>query len=126
MKAMTFLLVLSALLAACSDPLAPFQPEVANVPDNFQFQATALTNVTATKQYIWQNSGTTANVNQSSAVSGGAATLTIRDANGTQVYAQDVSANGTFVTSAGVSGAWTIQVVLTNVDGTVNFRAQKP
>ena len=60
------------------------------------------------------------------AITAGTATLTIRDANGTQVYSQSLTVNGTLVTNAGMSGNWTIQVALTNVSGTLNFRAQKP
>lgn len=102
-----------------------FQPQVTNQPDNFQFQATGVTNVTQTLQYTWQNSGTMANVNQATTVTSGTATLTIRDAANTQVYQANMSANGTFVTNAGTTGAWTIEVVLTNYSGTINFRVQK-
>lgn len=56
----------------------------------------------------------------------GTATLIIKDAASTQVYTKDLNANGTFVTTAGTSGAWTIRVELVNVSGTLNFRVQKP
>jgi len=117
----------SLLLAAgCgSDALAPFQPQINNAPDNFQFQATGLTNVTTTVQYTWSNTGTTATVNHSSAVTGGSATLTIRDANGTQVYSGPLVASANPTTSAGIAGAWTIRVDLVNTSGTLNFRVQK-
>ena len=114
------------LLLACSDPLGPFQPQITNVPDNFQLQATGLNNVTTTVQYTWQNSGTTANVNQATVTTAGTATLIIKHAAGTQVYTKDLNANGTFVTSAGTSGAWTIRLELVSVSGTLNFRVQKP
>ncbi|HEU5260667.1 MAG TPA: hypothetical protein VFU41_04480 [Gemmatimonadales bacterium] len=116
----------AVLLLACgSDPLAPFQPEINNAPDNFQFQATGLTGVTTTAQYAWQNTGTQATVNHSSTVTGGSATLTIKDANGTQVYTGALVASGNPTTSAGVAGAWTISVQLSNTRGTLNFRVQK-
>lgn len=114
-------------LAACSDdPLAPFEPEVANLTDSFQLQATDVTGVTATVTYTWQNTGTTANVNQATVRNAGTAVLTIRDADGTQVYSQDLAANGTFQTSAGTAGGWTIRVVLNEFSGTLNFRSEKP
>lgn len=117
------------LMAGCggqSGVLNPqFQPQITNQPDNFQFQATNVTNVTQTLQYTWQNSGTMASVNQATTSTAGTATLTIRDASGTQVYTKDLNANGTFPTTAGTTGAWTIQVVFTNWSGTVNFRVQK-
>ena len=121
-------LMAMALLAACSNstgPLAPFQPQITNVADNFQFQATGVTNVTWTFTYNWSNTGDSATVNQSTTVTGGAATLTIYDKNGTQLYTQSLSANGTFGMTKGVAGNWTIKVVFTNYSGTVNFRVQK-
>ena len=41
-----------------TNPLAAFQPEIGNATDNFQFQATGITNVTTTVEYTWQNTGT--------------------------------------------------------------------
>ena len=117
----------SLLLAAgCgSDALAPFQPQINNAPDNFQFQATGLTNVTTTVQYTWSNTGTAATVNHSSTVTGGSATLTIRDANGIQVYSGALVASANPTTSTGVTGNWTVRVDLLNTTGTLNFRVQK-
>lgn len=118
----------AAALTACGSataPLAAFQPQITNAPDNFQFQATGVTKVTSTSTYPWSNSGTAASVNQATTVTAGSATVTILDQNGAQVYTKDLSANGTFPTSTGVTGSWTIKVVLTNYSGTVNFRAQK-
>lgn len=112
--------------SGCSNnSLAPFQPQINNAADNFQFQATGLTNVTTTVQYTWSNSGTQATVNHSSAVTGGTATLTIKDANGTQVYTGALVASANPTTSAGVAGSWTIRVDLVNTGGTLNFRVQK-
>jgi hypothetical protein len=117
-----------ALAAACGNgtgPLAPYQPQISNVADNFQFQATGVSNITWTYTYTWSNSGDSATVNQATTVSGGSATLTILDHNGTQVYTQSLSANGTFGMTKGLAGNWTIKVVFTNYGGTVNFRVQK-
>ncbi len=67
-----------------------------------------------------------ASINHSSAVTAGTATLTIKDAAGTQVYLGALASSGTVMTSpSGVSGNWTIIVTLTNVSGTLNFRVQK-
>ena len=117
-----------ALLAACSNstgPLAPFQPQISNVADNFQFQATGVTNATWTYTYAWSNSGDSATVNQATTVTTGSATVTIFDKNGTQLYSQSLSANGTFGMTKGVAGTWSVRVVFTNYAGTVNFRVQK-
>src|SRR5213075_1720395 len=91
---------------ACNSSLAPFQPEIANLTDNFQFQATNVRNVSSTTDYAWQNTGTIANVNQATVLSLGNASLTIFDAQNTQVYSKDLTANGTFQTSAGTAGTW--------------------
>ncbi|HEU4997279.1 MAG TPA: hypothetical protein VFT29_20825 [Gemmatimonadaceae bacterium] len=120
-----FSIAIFAVLA-CSDSLAPFQPEIANATDSFQLQATGVRSVTNTFEYTWQNTGTTANVNQATVVIAGTATLTILDAQGQQVYAKDLAQNGTFQTSAGNAGAWKIRMALTNYSGTLNFRVQKP
>lgn len=126
----TVLVLLLATVAGCGgggSALNPqFQPQVTNQADNFQFQTTGITNITQTLQYTWQDSGTLASINQACSITGGTATLTILDANGTQVYSASLAANGTFTTSpAGVAGNWTIKVVLSNVSGTLNFRVQK-
>ncbi len=102
-----------------------FQPEVANLTDNFQFQATGVTNVSQTLNYTWQNTGTAANVNQATTLTAGSATLTIFDASGTQVYTRSLTDNGTFATSTGTTGAWRINLALSGVSGTLNFRVQK-
>lgn len=112
------------VLAGCSDALAPFQPEITNAPDNFQFQATGLTDVSWSQEYVWQNSDATANVDHSSAVTAGTTLLTIRDAAGTQVYASPLAPSGSLSTLAGTAGSWRITLTLTNVSGTLNFRVQ--
>lgn len=101
------------------------QPQIINNPDNFEFQATNLRNLTQTIQYTWQNTGTVANVNQATSITAGTATLRIRDSVGAQVFSNDLKANGTFVTGTGVTGNWTIEVALSGVTGTINFRVQK-
>jgi len=117
-----------ALSAACGDsnPIGPSnQPEVANNTDNFQFQASNLSGTTQTLAYLWTNTGTAANVDQSGAAGSGEATLIIRDASNTQVYSGDLRNTGTFVTSTGAIGTWRIEVQLRNFTGTLNFRVQK-
>ena len=102
-----------------------FQPQVSNAPDNFQFQATNVQGVTQTLNYAWQNTGIAATVNQATTVTAGQAILTIKDANGMQVYMADLVNNGTFTTATGATGNWTITLTLTNYSGTLNFRVQK-
>ena len=115
-----------ALAASCADEsLAPFPPEIGSATDNFQFQVTALEDVSTAVEYDWQHTGTVANVNQSTSLSAGAATLVVRDAQGTQVYRRSLTDNGTFQTSAGAAGRWRIRVELSGASGAVNFRVQR-
>ncbi len=128
-KVVKLLLVMSAcsaLAAGCDSSTSPgISPEIANVVDSFQYQVTDIRNYSHINDYTWQNTGTTANVNQSTAITGGTATLVILDADGTEVYSRSLGENGTFVTAAGVSGSWTIRVTYAAASATVNFRVQK-
>jgi len=96
-----------------------------NEIDTFQFQVTGVTGVTQTLSYTWQISGVSANVNQSSSLTGGSATIVVRDAAGQIVHQMDLSNDGTFESLPGQTGAWTVQVVLSDLDGTLNFRLEK-
>jgi hypothetical protein len=121
-------LVTAAVLAVagCSDSVTGLDNvEVTNDTDTFQLQASA-SGASQTLSYTWQNTGTTANINQSGTVTGGSATLTLLDDAGTQVYTRSLGETGTFVTDAGEAGSWTIRVVVSGMSGVLNFRAQKP
>ena len=120
--------VVLVLATACDDsnPIGPSnQPEIANLTDNFQFQASNVTRSTQTLMYSWTNTGSVANIDQSGAISSGQATVTLRDGANAQVYSGDLKNTGTFVSSNGASGAWRIEVRLNDVTGTLNFRVQK-
>ena len=85
----------------------------------------AIEDYSGTQTYTWQNTGTTATVNQSASVSAGSATLVLLDADGTQVYSRSLAEDGTFSSAAGTAGSWTVRVSYNAVDATVNFRADK-
>ncbi len=115
-------------LAGCGSstgPLAPFQPQISNAANNFQFQATGVSNVTWTYSYAWTNGGDSATVNHSTATTGGLAVLSVYDQNNTRVYTDTLRASGTVGTLKGVTGTWTIKVAFTGYSGTPNFRVQK-
>lgn len=116
------------LVIGCSDnAIGPENElEVANETDTFQWQVTALDKVTQTLTYTWAMTGTVADVNQSANPSGGTATLRIRDSAGVEVFFRSLADNGTFQTSSGTAGNWTVTVTLDGVSGAVNFRVQKP
>ena len=121
------LALLLALSSGCSDSTTSpgVQPEITNLADDFSYQVTAIRNYSHTDSYPWQNSGTQANVNQSTSVTGGTATLVLLDADGTEVYDRSLADNGTYVSSAGTPGTWTLVVTYNDCSATVNFRAQK-
>jgi len=98
------------------------QLEVSNDTDRFEWQVTGLENVTQTLTYTWQNTSTSASVNLSSSITSGTATLSVTGANDNETYSGSLSQNGTFATSTGTAGNWTITVELVGVDGTANFR----
>jgi hypothetical protein len=51
--------------------------------------------------------------------------LVIRDADDAVMYEGDIADDNDGTTQDGVPGTWRIEVVLTNVSGTFNFRVQK-
>jgi hypothetical protein len=122
--------LLALCLAGCggssNSALNPaFQPEVANNTDNFQFQSTGVTNVTQTLRYTWVNTGIRATIDQACAITAGTAVVNVRDSQGAMVYSAGLQNNGSFTSVAGQTGNWQIEVVLSGVSGTLNFRVQK-
>lgn len=121
-------LAATALAVACGNnagPLAPYDPQIVNVADNFSFQVTNVSNITWTYTYRWQNTGDSATVNQATNGTAGSATLTVLDKNGTQLYSQSLTGNGTFGMTKGVAGLWTVRVQFTSYSGTIDFNVQK-
>ena len=108
------------------DALAPFQPEIASLPDSFQLQATGVRNVTLVRNYSWSSSAPAVDVNQATTVTAGSATLVVLDAAGDEIYRRDLAENGTFDTGVGDAGDWTVRLNLSRYSGTLNFRLQAP
>ncbi|MEJ2538958.1 MAG: hypothetical protein P8188_03050 [Gemmatimonadota bacterium] len=124
--------LLFALLTgvACGDdPTAPgIEPEIVNDTDSFSYQIRDLRNVWGSWDYTWQNTGTSATVSHATnAGATGTATLTVRDADGTQVYSAPLASSGEPVTSpAGAPGAWTVTVTYAGyTNDQVNFELSK-
>ena len=117
-----------ALLSSCHADFfvnSRFEPQVINQIDNFQLTAPGLKNLTRSVRFTWTNTGTRASVTQTSLIPSGSATLRIQDALGAEVFSNDLSASGTFLTGTGMSGTWTIEIVLTDASGNLSFRVQK-
>lgn len=125
----TILALAAIAFAGCSDAnvIGPTnQLEVANSPGTFEWQVSALDQVTQTLTYSWSNTGTEADVNQASSIGGGEASVRITDASGAEVYSRSLSQNGTFPTLTGTTGTWRITVTLDGATGTLNFRVESP
>lgn len=113
-------------LGACGgDSLSPFQPQISGPTDNFQLQATGVTDVTTTATYTWVNTGTRASVNHSTTTTAGSTLVVIKDAAGVVVYTRALSASLNEPTLAGQPGNWSIQLTLQKYSGSLNFRVQK-
>ena len=125
----TLTLAGALLTTGCEDASTGIGPEnqleVTNALDQFQFQLTALDDVSDRRSYNWENTGTQATIDVSEAISSGSATLTILDAEGSIMYQADIAGDSDGTTPEGVSGTWQIEVVLTRTTGTFNFRVQK-
>jgi hypothetical protein len=122
------ILVCLAWAGGCSDnttSLAPFEPEVSNVADNFSIQATGVRNVTSTLSYTWANSGTRATINHSTTTSSGSAQVVVKDNAGTIVYSKGLMPSLNEPTEVGQPGSWTIELVFSSYSGTLNLLAQK-
>jgi len=126
---MRVLFVVAALsqFVGCGDsPTSPgIQPQIVNEADHFSYQVSNMRVYSATTSYSWQNGGVQATINQACAISGGSATLVVLDGAGTQVYSRNLSDNGTFTTSTGTAGVWTVRIVFATASGTLNFRADR-
>lgn len=115
----------TCVLAGCSDPLAPFNPEVSNASDTFALQATAVTGVSDTRSYTWTNTGARATINHSTKTTAGSVQLIIQDGAGTVVYDKALVPSLNEPTMSGRAGTWTVRVRMTGYSGTINFSAQK-
>ncbi|HET9798522.1 MAG TPA: hypothetical protein VFP90_11055 [Gemmatimonadaceae bacterium] len=117
-----------ALLAACDTalPIEPaVQPQVINLRNDFAFQAASLVDVSGDLLYTFVNDGSAATVDQSPTALTGEATLFVLDGSGVQVYQHSLAENGSFATTTGTPGSWTVRVHFLNAAGGVGFRVQK-
>jgi hypothetical protein len=124
----SFALVAVTLLAACDTRVVTepeFQPQVINLRNDFAFQISGLADFTNDVVYTWTSDGTAASVTQMPTVLTGTATLFILDGAGAQVYQRSLGENGSFTTTAGVPGNWTLHVKFQEASGSASFRVTK-
>jgi hypothetical protein len=106
-------------------PVPQLEPQVVNLRNSFNFQATNLFGVFEDVTYRWQIDGTTATVAQSPTALLGDATVFVTDAKGVQVYQRSLAENGSFATTTGVPGTWTIRLHFADASGDVAVQMNK-
>ena len=117
-----------ALLVACDTRVVTepqYQPQVINLRNDFTFQVAGLEEYTSDVVYSWDSDGTAASVTQSPSLLTGTAMLFILDGAGAQVYQRSLGENGTFTTTTGVPGKWTVRLKFFEASGTASFRVTK-
>ena len=118
-----------ALLAACDTRVVTepvYQPQIINVRNDFAYQVVGLEEFSSDVVYAWESDGRPASVLQSPQVLTGNATLFIADGSGAQVYQRSLAENGTFTTSAGTPGTWTVRLKFLEATGSATFHLTKP
>ena len=121
------LFLIVAIMGGCGDdnPVNSFSPEISNITDTFIFRANNVYIVTETLTYSWNNTGDQATIEHLTGRSGGTATLVIFDADGTQVYSDELKSSVTEFTQQGNAGTWQVVVDLKEFSGSVYFKLQK-
>jgi hypothetical protein len=106
-------------------PVPELEPQVVNLRNSFNFQANNLLGVIQQVTYHWQIDGTTATVAQSPTALIGDATVFVTDARGVQVYQRSLAENGSFTTTTGAPGTWTIRLRFNDASGDVALQLNK-
>jgi uncharacterized lipoprotein NlpE involved in copper resistance len=121
--------IIMLIAVGCSNKnvtdVSPFEAEIINETDAFQFQVTDAANVTTQLNYSWENTGEQATIDHSTSTTAGSASIVLLDADDVQVYSSSLVASATETSSVGAPGTWTVRVSLVNFSGTVNFRVEK-
>lgn len=124
-RARTVAVVLALALGtvACSSGPAATASEtrVTNTTDLFQFSVLSLAGDDDGRSYEWRNNGTRAQVDVASAITSGDALLTIRDADGTVLYQEDILDDVDLLTEAGTPGLWSVEVDFAQTYGSFSF-----
>ena len=123
----TSLFLIVAIMSGCGDdnPVNSFSPEISNTTDTFTFRANNAYVVTETLTYSWNNTGDHATIEHLTGRSGGTATLVIFDADGTQVYSDELKSSVTEATQLGNAGTWRVVVQFVEFSGSAYFKLQK-
>jgi len=123
--ALGFALAVSGACDTRIPPVPQLDPQVVNLRNSFNFQAVNLLGVFQDVTYKWQIDGTSATVDQSPTALLGDATVFVTDARGVQVYQRSLAENGSFTTTTGVPGTWTIRLHFSDATGDVAVQLNK-
>jgi len=136
-KQTTILIILGILVfPSCTkenlkENLGVFNPEIINSAGNFELQATDVSNVSESVEFLWVNPGAKANPNvranidNSSVIDKGTATIKIIDAQGNEVYSGNLNEHGSYTSDYGIPGTWTIELNLSEVSGDLNINVEE-
>ena len=117
------------ITVACTDTVSPIGPDnqlnVTNEIDQFELGVVNLDEVTETQRFDWENTGTQATIDVNQSITDGSAILTVRDADGTVLYQEDVAQDSDGNTPEGVPGTWEIEIVFDETSGTFNFSVER-
>jgi len=118
-------LLLLLVAAGCGEVVSSGKNlQVTNEVNVFRFQVSDLKNYSQTYSFTWTTSSTTGViVNQLSDISGGDATIVLKDAAGTTVYTRSMKQDGRFASAVGAPGLWTVQILANKVSGSLLMRA---
>jgi hypothetical protein len=114
---------LAVLTTSCANSLEPGSDlTVVNTRDVFSLTVQDLADVTDSRSYRWENTGTRASVQILQNILEGIALLSIQDDAGNLVYNEtlaSVTLNDT--TDVGIPGMWTVEVNVEGLTGGFNF-----
>lgn len=122
-----FLLLIAIGLSGCASTTHQVGRDltVMNDPNQFSLHIGTVENFSHRLQYRWVNQGTKATVRQAASITGGSATVEVRDATGQRLHSKSLSESGSFVTAAGKPGTWRVDLILAHATGSVTFEVRR-
>lgn len=122
-----FIVAVALFLTGCASTTHQVARDltVMNDPGNFSLHIGSVENFSHRMEYRWENPAGKATVRQASSITGGAATLEVRDAAGRLVHSKSLHEQGSFATSEGKPGTWRIGLILGHTTGSVTFEVRR-
>jgi len=122
LKQTSLLAVVALLTTSCAQALAPGNElQVVNTTDLFSLTVQNLVEVTDSRSFQWENTGTQASVGIIESIDGGEVLLSIQDPTGSLIYNEGLADGVDGLTEVGTPGMWTVEVNLAGATGSFNF-----